>query len=145
MKLPLERDNNHRILPILNYSRISLLQRERMAPNLPTRPMGRNGPQVTAMGIGLMGLSGFYGPIMSDEDRFKFLDAAYEMGQRNWVSCLTERSAFTSKQRTDTQRGTGHCRHVHGLGGSLGQVVHQEPRQAREHLSGNEIRQCDIA
>lgn len=116
-----------------------------MAANLATRPMGRNGPQVTAMGIGLMGLSGFYGPVMSDEDRFKFLDAAYELGQRNWVFCINERPSSTSKQRTDGQHGTGYRRHVHGLGGSSGQVVRQEPRQAREHLSGNEIRERDLA
>ena len=31
-----------------------------------------------------MGLSGFYGEIESDEDRFKVLDKAYEMGETFW-------------------------------------------------------------
>ncbi|RPB17460.1 Aldo/keto reductase [Morchella conica CCBAS932] len=51
---------------------------------LPTRPLGRNGPQVTALGLGLMGLSAFYGKVDSDEERFKFLDRAHELGERFW-------------------------------------------------------------
>lgn len=31
-----------------------------------------------------MGLSIFYGATESDEERFKVLDAAYEMGENNW-------------------------------------------------------------
>ncbi|KAI9717711.1 MAG: hypothetical protein M1828_007114 [Chrysothrix sp. TS-e1954] len=57
-----------------------------MAPTLPTRQMGRNGPQVTALGLGLMGLSAFYGSVKPDAERVKFLDTAYEMGERNWDS-----------------------------------------------------------
>jgi aryl-alcohol dehydrogenase-like predicted oxidoreductase len=49
---------------------------------LPTRKIGKD--EVTAIGFGLMGLSGFYGPIESDEDRFKVLDAAVEAGCTNW-------------------------------------------------------------
>ena len=33
-----------------------------------------------------MGLSAFYGKPESDEDRFKILDKAYEMGERFWDS-----------------------------------------------------------
>ncbi|KAL9063670.1 MAG: hypothetical protein Q9161_009348 [Pseudevernia consocians] len=57
-----------------------------MAPSLPTRQLGKNGPQVTALGFGAMGLSAFYGKPESDEDRFKILDKAYEMGERFWDS-----------------------------------------------------------
>jgi len=53
---------------------------------LPTRPLGKKGPQVTALGFGAMGLSGFYGQTESDEERFKVLDKAYEMGERFWDS-----------------------------------------------------------
>jgi hypothetical protein len=37
--------------------------------SLPTRKIGKD--DVTAIGFGLMGLSAFYGPIESDEERFK--------------------------------------------------------------------------
>ncbi len=40
---------------------------------LPTRSLGRGGPGVTSIGIGLMGLSAFYGKPYPDDERFKFL------------------------------------------------------------------------
>ena len=58
-----------------------------MAPaTIPTRPLGRNGPPVAALGFGAMGLSAFYGSTESDEERFKVLDRAYELGGTNWDS-----------------------------------------------------------
>ncbi|KAF9566055.1 Aldo/keto reductase [Agrocybe pediades] len=53
-------------------------------PQLPTRKIGKD--DVTAIGFGLMGLSAFYGAIESDEERFKVLDAAVELGCTNWDS-----------------------------------------------------------
>ncbi|KAF7896521.1 hypothetical protein EAF00_006535 [Botryotinia globosa] len=53
-------------------------------PRLPTRKLGRYGPEVVAQGFGTMGLSAFYGSTESDEERFKVLDRAYELGQTNW-------------------------------------------------------------
>lgn len=50
----------------------------------PTRQLGANGPRVTGMGIGLMGLSVFYGTVPSDEERFAFLDHVYASGERFW-------------------------------------------------------------
>jgi hypothetical protein len=57
-----------------------------MAPQLSTRKLGKNGPQVCALGFGAMGLSAFYGQPESDEQRFKVLDRAYELGETFWDS-----------------------------------------------------------
>jgi aryl-alcohol dehydrogenase-like predicted oxidoreductase len=56
-----------------------------MSP-LPLRSLGANGPQVPAMGLGLMTLSGSYGTKTNDEERFKFLDRAVELGETFWDS-----------------------------------------------------------
>ncbi|TEY60583.1 hypothetical protein BOTCAL_0180g00180 [Botryotinia calthae] len=53
---------------------------------LPTRALGRDGPQIPALGLGLMGLSTFYGKSGSDEERFEFLDRAYDLGCTHWDS-----------------------------------------------------------
>lgn len=57
-----------------------------MPPQLPTRPLGKNGPQVTALGFGAMGLSAFYGPPKPDPERMAVLDAAYAEGELFWDS-----------------------------------------------------------
>ena len=57
-----------------------------MPPQLPTRKLGKNGPEVCALGFGTMGLSAFYGTVEPHEERFKVLDRAYELGQNFWDS-----------------------------------------------------------
>ncbi|EPE10823.1 aldo-keto reductase putative [Ophiostoma piceae UAMH 11346] len=52
--------------------------------SLPTRQLGKDGPRVTSIGIGLMGLSGFYGTRASDDKRLTFLDHVYDSGNRFW-------------------------------------------------------------
>jgi len=47
---------------------------------VPTRQLGKNGPQVSALGFGAMGLSAFYGTPASDEERFKVIDRVIELG-----------------------------------------------------------------
>ena len=47
---------------------------------MPERQLGENGPKVSAIGYGAMGLSTSYGAIGSDEERFKVLDRAIELG-----------------------------------------------------------------
>ena len=62
-----------------------------MAPQLPTQQLGKNGPQVTVEGFGLMGLSAFYGKPKPDNERFAVLDAAYNEGQLFWDSADSKR------------------------------------------------------
>ncbi|KAL1890215.1 hypothetical protein Sste5346_008369 [Sporothrix stenoceras] len=51
---------------------------------VPLRKLGANGPLVPSLGFGCMGLSSSYGPVGNDEDRFKVLDKAHELGSRLW-------------------------------------------------------------
>lgn len=53
---------------------------------VPTRKLGKNGPEVDAIGYGLMGLSSFYGTVKPDEERYALLDHIFESGCRNWDS-----------------------------------------------------------
>ncbi|KAI0469468.1 Aldo/keto reductase [Xylaria cf. heliscus] len=57
-----------------------------MAAPEPTlnRRLGRDGPSIPAVGFGLMGFSVGYGAAESDENRFKLLDRAWELGCTNW-------------------------------------------------------------
>ncbi|KAJ5170554.1 Aldo/keto reductase subgroup [Penicillium coprophilum] len=52
--------------------------------SLPTRPLGRNGPQVPAVGLGLMSLGSIYGDAGSLEDKVAFLEHAHAIGARFW-------------------------------------------------------------
>ncbi|KAL6707226.1 hypothetical protein ACN47E_004773 [Coniothyrium glycines] len=54
--------------------------------SLPTAPLGHDGPQVTRLGLGLMGLSAFYGAAKPDPERLAVLDRAHELGERFWDS-----------------------------------------------------------
>ncbi|EED13807.1 aldo/keto reductase, putative [Talaromyces stipitatus ATCC 10500] len=51
---------------------------------VPLRKLGKNGPLVPALGLGLMGMSMLYGLPPSDEERFAVLDRAVEIGATNW-------------------------------------------------------------
>ncbi|GAD92800.1 aldo-keto reductase, putative [Paecilomyces variotii No. 5] len=52
--------------------------------SIPQRRLGRHGPLVPAQGLGLMGLSMFYGKKRPDAERLAFLDYAYSVGCTNW-------------------------------------------------------------
>ncbi|KAI1424178.1 Aldo/keto reductase-like protein [Xylaria sp. FL1777] len=57
-----------------------------MSPQqLPTRQLGRDGPQVPQLGFGLMELStGYVDTAPSEAERFKVLDRAWELGATFW-------------------------------------------------------------
>jgi aryl-alcohol dehydrogenase-like predicted oxidoreductase len=57
-----------------------------MPPKIPTRQLGKNGPHVPALGFGSMGLSVGYSTPGADEERFKLLDRAFELGLTFWDS-----------------------------------------------------------
>jgi hypothetical protein len=57
-----------------------------MAGQIPTRKLGKNGPEVTALGWGAMGLSAFYGKPKPDKERYAVLDHVFNSGCRNWDS-----------------------------------------------------------
>jgi aryl-alcohol dehydrogenase-like predicted oxidoreductase len=54
--------------------------------SLPTASLGKNGPQVTRLGFGLMGLSVFYGTAKPDNERLALLDNAHSLGELFWDS-----------------------------------------------------------
>ena len=49
-------------------------------PVVSERQLGKNGPKVSSIGYGAMGLSVSYGKAGSDEERFQILDRAIELG-----------------------------------------------------------------
>lgn len=55
-------------------------------PSQPTKKLGKNGPEVTALGFGLMGLSAFYGKTLPDPERYAMLDHVFESGELFWDS-----------------------------------------------------------
>ncbi|KAL4959371.1 NADP-dependent oxidoreductase domain-containing protein [Aspergillus stella-maris] len=52
--------------------------------SIPTRALGRFGPQVSSVGFGLMSIGGVYGAAPSDEERLALLDHAHSIGQWFW-------------------------------------------------------------
>ncbi|KFY90787.1 hypothetical protein V500_04952 [Pseudogymnoascus sp. VKM F-4518 (FW-2643)] len=54
------------------------------SPEVVLRQLGKLGPLVPRLGVGLMNLSGVYSVPGPDAERLEFLDAAYEMGERFW-------------------------------------------------------------
>jgi aryl-alcohol dehydrogenase-like predicted oxidoreductase len=63
---------------------------------LPTRPLGKNGPQLPRLGLGLMNNSGMYNLAGSDESRFAFLDAAHKNGEIFWDTGKSAASPLSS-------------------------------------------------
>jgi aryl-alcohol dehydrogenase-like predicted oxidoreductase len=53
---------------------------------VPVRKLGKNGPEVTALGFGAMGLSAGYGKPKPDSERFALLDHIFASGAHFWDS-----------------------------------------------------------
>lgn len=51
---------------------------------LPLRQLGRNGPFVPRLGLGLMSASGTYNAPLSEADHLAFMDEAYKRGETFW-------------------------------------------------------------
>ncbi|KAJ5411646.1 uncharacterized protein N7487_006005 [Penicillium crustosum] len=51
---------------------------------IPLRQLGRNGPFVPRLGLGLMGASGVYNAPLSEADHLAFIDEAYNRGETFW-------------------------------------------------------------
>jgi aryl-alcohol dehydrogenase-like predicted oxidoreductase len=54
--------------------------------SLPKSQLGKDGPQVTHLGFGAMGLSAFYGAPKPDSERLALLDQAHALGEHFWDS-----------------------------------------------------------
>ncbi|KAJ5733488.1 hypothetical protein N7493_002274 [Penicillium malachiteum] len=50
----------------------------------PLRILGRDGPQVSSVGLGFGSISGFYGPAGTTDERVMLLDHAHAIGLRFW-------------------------------------------------------------
>lgn len=79
------------LLQIVQHSALYRLLHQSSQPSiitmsLPTAQLGRNGPQVSRLGFGLMGLSSFYGTPKPDEERLDVLTQAHKLGERFWDS-----------------------------------------------------------
>lgn len=66
---------------------------------LPTRPLGKNGPELPRLGLGLMVASGVYGIPPADKERFAFLDEAYKRGETFWDTGKLVISTFCNLKR----------------------------------------------
>ncbi|KAK9476193.1 NADP-dependent oxidoreductase domain-containing protein [Lipomyces japonicus] len=52
--------------------------------SIPKTSLGKNGPKVSAIGFGAMGISAFYQTPLSDEKAFEIFDKAIELGVTFW-------------------------------------------------------------
>jgi aryl-alcohol dehydrogenase-like predicted oxidoreductase len=52
--------------------------------SIPIRVLGRDGPEVPAVGLGLMNIGGAYGPAGALDEKVAFLEHAHTTGQRFW-------------------------------------------------------------
>ncbi|PNH42658.1 hypothetical protein VD0004_g4691 [Verticillium dahliae] len=73
----------------------------------PVVTIGSDGPTIPAMGFGAMGLSYGYGAGGSDEERFKVLDRAWEIGCVNWDTAISYGDQLRRQRGPDRLRRLG--------------------------------------
>ncbi|KAI0406159.1 Aldo/keto reductase [Xylaria palmicola] len=107
-----------------------------------TRQLGQDGPKIPAVGFGLMGFSVGYGAAESDEERFKLLDRAWELGCTNWDTA----DAYGDSEETigkwlklhPERRGDIFLATKFGLrGGETGIIVDSSPEYCRQCIEGS--------
>jgi hypothetical protein len=99
-----------------------------MSSALPTRRLGKDGPEVTGLGYGAMGLSLAQGAAMPEERRLarrKELGLWWEI-----LSCLYRLLTHHLPSR-----------YLRRLRGSVGQMVHKESQKAKGRLPRHKIRE----
>lgn len=89
---------------------------------LESRPLGKNGPVVPRLGLGLMNNSGAYNSVPTDEERFVFLDKAHAVGETFWDTGRNSWVLFALALTNNPD-----SRFVHGLRGSPWEVVQGQP------------------
>lgn len=72
------------------------------AIDIPKAKLGKYGPSVPAQGFGLMSFAGVYGKAKDDEERFKVLDRALELGNTFWDSSKYLPPVRTEHSDTET-------------------------------------------
>ena len=70
---------------------------------VPLRSLGKDGPKVSALGFGAMGLSTSYGKVDNDEERFRVLDRALELGATFWDTSDVCLSALLIIQKLESR------------------------------------------
>lgn len=78
---------------------------------LPTGQLGRNGPQIPRLGIGLVGASGMYGIPASDVERLAFLDEVYKKDETFWGTGKFPARLGSPPASPETRHGARQCRH----------------------------------
>src|ERR1700729_1268642 len=56
------------------------MQKRKLGEKMKTRTLGNSGLQVSALGLGCMGLSFGYGPAVAEKDGIELIQKAYEQG-----------------------------------------------------------------